>query len=127
MGQHVRHVIELFQALDGGYETGLLDYDNRKRNVVIQTETDFALRCLETIREGLDRGNKTLALKTLNAAHPIETNYERELLYNLEHCVHHQALLKVAFWELGIRITDETYGVAASTLIYQRQTLNQPA
>jgi hypothetical protein len=25
----------------------------------------------------------------------IDSNYFRELLYNLEHCIHHQALIKV--------------------------------
>lgn len=51
----------------------------------------------------------------------IESNYFRELLYNLEHCIHHQALIKVAVLQLDYLQIDPDFGVARSTLEYRKQ------
>ena len=51
----------------------------------------------------------------------IETNYNRELLYNLEHCIHHQALIKVALLQSESITVDANFGVARSTIEYRNQ------
>ena len=51
----------------------------------------------------------------------IESNYFRELLYNLEHCIHHQALIKVAVLQLEHLQIDQDFGVARSTIEYRKQ------
>jgi hypothetical protein len=51
----------------------------------------------------------------------ISSNYHRELLYNLEHCIHHQALLKVALLPMKNIKIDADFGVARSTVAYRNQ------
>jgi RNA-binding protein YhbY len=51
----------------------------------------------------------------------IESNYTRELLYNLEHSIHHQALIKVAILQNNSIIIDENFGVAHSTIEYRKK------
>jgi hypothetical protein len=51
----------------------------------------------------------------------IESNYQRELLYNLEHCIHHQAMIKVAIIQSSLVAIDENFGVARSTIEYKKQ------
>ena len=51
----------------------------------------------------------------------IDSNYFRELLYNLEHCIHHQALIKVAVLQLEHLQIDADFGVARSTIEYRNQ------
>jgi hypothetical protein len=72
---------------------------------------------------GLKSENKTIYLEQiidgLNIR--IQSNYYRELLYNLEHCIHHQALIKVAVLQLENISVNENFGVARSTIEYRKQ------
>lgn len=123
IGEHTRHVLEMFQCLENSYDSGILNYDNRERNNQIQTETEFAKQCIVTIKMGLKSENKTIYLEQiidgLNIR--IQSNYYRELLYNLEHCIHHQALIKVAVLQFENISVDENFGVARSTIEYRKQ------
>jgi hypothetical protein len=50
-----------------------------------------------SIQQNLEKENKNIELlQIIDGEKFIESNYFRELLYNLEHCIHHQALIKVA-------------------------------
>ncbi len=123
IGEHTRHIIEMFQCLEKQYNEGVINYDDRKRDCRIQTETGFAQQCLAEIAAVLDKPNKNLQLQQCVDGETllIATNYERELLYNLEHCIHHQALIKVAVLQNQSIVIDENFGVARSTIEYRKQ------
>ena len=46
IGQHVRHIIELFQCLENGYESGIVNYEKRKRDTLIESDKELASRLL---------------------------------------------------------------------------------
>jgi hypothetical protein len=123
IGEHTRHIIELFQCLENQYENGIINYDNRNRDYLIQTNTAFAKECIESVLNQIDKPNKNLQLQQIVDGEEllIESNYHRELLYNLEHCIHHQALIKVAIIQSAIIEIDENFGVARSTIEYRKQ------
>ena len=123
IGEHTRHIIEMFQCLENQYENGVVNYDNRKRDYLIQTNTAFANECIAAILNQIDKDNKSLQLQQIVDGQIllIESNYHRELLYNLEHCIHHQALIKVAIIQLASIDIDENFGVARSTIEYRKQ------
>lgn len=123
LGEHTRHIIEMFRCLEGSYESGLVNYDNRERNFLIQSDPGFALQCILDIRRGLSKPNKDLELLQVIDGQElyIRSNYERELLYNLEHCIHHQALMKVALLECEGIALDSGFGIARSTIEYRNQ------
>ena len=123
IGEHTRHIIELFQQLLEGYGTASIDYDKRKRNIKIQENIDFAVECIANIICVLDKENKPLNLhiELSNFENIIETNYYRELMYNLEHCIHHQAIIKIAFLYLEKQELAENFGIAKSTIKYRDQ------
>jgi hypothetical protein len=123
IGEHIRHIIEMFQCLQNNYESGIVNYDNRQRNVLTQTETELAINSIEIIQNSLKKKNKKIELQKMIEEEEIliESNYFRELLYNLEHCVHHQALIKVAVLQSGTISVDENFGVARSTIEYRKQ------
>ena len=123
IGEHMRHIIELFGCLLENYDYGLINYDDRKRDVLLQTDKNEAIAIIEKYLLEIDKPNKPLSL-THNCFSPIEllqTNYFRELIYNLEHSIHHQALIKVALHNLPHIKIPSSFGVAPSTLEYRKQ------
>lgn len=123
IGEHTRHIIEMFQCLENQYDSAVVNYDRRARNTLIQTDTDFAILSIEEVKNNLDKKNKTLILQQIIDKEEIriESNYFRELLYNLEHCIHHQALIKVAILQCPSISIDANFGVARSTIEYRSQ------
>ncbi|MFY7740053.1 MAG: DinB family protein [Flavobacterium sp.] len=123
IGEHTRHSIEMFQCLENQYENGIVNYDIRNRDYLIQTNTDFARECILQILNQIEKPNKSLQLQQIIDGEEllIDTNYNRELLYNLEHCIHHQALIKVAIIQSETIKIDENFGVARSTIEYRKQ------
>lgn len=123
IGEHTRHIIEMFQCLEKSYDSGLLNYDNRERNKRIQTETVFAKQSIAEVILGLKNEDKIIHLEQIvdGFALQIQTNYFRELIYNLEHCIHHQALIKVAVLQCENVSINENFGVARSTIEYRKQ------
>ena len=123
IGEHTRHIIEMFQCLENQYESSIVNYDKRKRDQRIQTDTDFALNAIAEIKNQLENDNKKIILQQIVDGEElnIESNYFRELLYNLEHCTHHQALIKVAVLHLEHLQIDNDFGVARSTIEYRKQ------
>ena len=123
IGEHTRHIIEMFQCLENQYEVGIINYDKRNRDYRIQTDTEFALQCIADIKNQLHKENKTVVLQQIIDGEElrIDSNYFRELLYNLEHCIHHQALIKVAVLQLEHLQIDADFGVARSTIEFRKQ------
>jgi len=122
IGEHTRHCIELFQCLLSQYELGVINYDKRQRDLAIQSQTEVAKTALLSLLDQLDKPNIDLVLEQDYDGNRIQitTTYQRELLYNLDHCVHHQALIKVALLSSTVQI-DPNFGVARSTIAYREQ------
>ncbi len=123
IGEHTRHIIEMFQCLENFYDSGLVNYDKRERNIKIQTDTAFAIKSIVAVQNNLEKENKKIELQQIIDSEEIriESNYHRELLYNLEHCIHHQALIKVAILQSETIVIDANFGVARSTIEYRNQ------
>jgi hypothetical protein len=126
IGQHVRHIIEMFQCLDKGYLSGEVDYEKRERDKQIETDKEFAIGLLSEIIQQISKENKPLFLLTYyDDLQPeperISTNFFREIAYNLEHTIHHMALIRVGLREIGDIPVEESYGVASSTIKYRQQ------
>jgi hypothetical protein len=121
IGEHTRHIIEMFQCLNLQFESGTVNYEKRERNIEIQSNVQVAINCLKTIQLQTSRENKSLDLICFFEKKIIKSNYERELLYNLEHCIHHQALIKVGVYEFENIVLPENFGIAPSTVAYRNQ------
>lgn len=123
IGEHTRHIVEMFQCLNRNYNSGVVNYDKRDRNKQIQTNTHFAIQTILDVKNNILKENKNIELQQLidGESIQIQSNYFRELLYNLEHCIHHQALIKVAILKSEKITVDSNFGVARSTIEYRKQ------
>jgi hypothetical protein len=109
-----------------GYESGTVNYENRKRDVLIENDKELAKQLLLQLQNGLFKQNKDLILEasydeTEITAFHIATNYHREVAYNLEHTIHHMALIRVGLNELSSLSLPENFGVASSTVKFRNK------
>lgn len=123
IGEHVRHIIELFEQLQISYESANLNYDLRKRRLELQNNPKEAIITLHAILKNVEKPNRILFMNTVYnmGEELVETNYYRELIYNIEHCIHHQAIIKIGLLSVGVKISNTNIGVAKSTLIYKQK------
>lgn len=128
IGGHSRHIIEILNCVLNGYAAGQVNYIHRHRNLELETNRELAIR---TIREQLpviDKTDKSLALYFEHEngeplIYPF-TTYFREIIYTIEHTVHHLALIKVALTEMNLELVNENFGVAYSTIVYRKTAMN---
>lgn len=124
IAQHLRHVLEVFESVFKGISTGVLNYENRKRELQIESSKYV---CQERFTDLIHQlGHLPLQTELKLQQHfegemiEIETNLKRELLYNIEHCIHHLAIVRIGIEQHFPHIhLSEQFGVAYSTLRYR--------
>jgi hypothetical protein len=127
IGQHVRHTLEFFLCLKEGLEKGVVNYDQRTRDIRIEEDKQFALLTIGEILDWLinqDEQKDTLLevdyAEEKSVVHTIPTNSQRELCYNIEHAVHHMALIKIGVRNVAPYLNlPKEFGVAVSTIRHQ--------
>jgi len=124
-GQHIRHILEFYIELAKGYQSGTIDYDGRQRDHMLESCRASAINKLAEIRAEINREDKILTICTgLHAEGEgkflLPTSYYRELMYNLEHTVHHMALIRVGICLSSKIVLPADFGVAASTIRYKQ-------
>ena len=130
IGQHLRHTLEFFMCLQASFDKGVVNYDNRAHDKLIENDKCVALSAIQKIRDFIANQNSDQSLK-LHVGYDhdsenyitIETNYFRELTYNIEHAIHHMAIMKIGVREVASYIKlHSDFGVAVST-IRHRETV----
>src|SRR6478609_5898175 len=89
IGQHLRHTLEFFLCLENGFHNGVVNYDKRAHDKLIETDKLVALSAIERIKQfvaGLHE--KTLLLEVGYDTNQdqflsVETTAMRELVYNI--------------------------------------------
>lgn len=125
VGQHTRHILEFYQCFIEGFSSGEVDYDLRQRNLLIETSPNYASEIIDIINRTIsDCSDKKILLKFSNGDDHqyISSSVERELVYNIEHAIHHMAIIKIAIKNnFPAIILPQNFGVAPSTVKYHNQ------
>jgi hypothetical protein len=126
VGQHVRHTLEFYQCLLHQSPSGQIDYDARLRNLQLETDPAVALLAVEVLTEKilLLNPDTVLQLHSTFQEHTIKTKstLARELIYLIEHTIHHFAIIKIALHEQYPDVKlPANFGVAYSTIKYHLQ------
>jgi len=123
IGKHVRHIVEFYELLVNSRPTGNLNYDRRQRDLRLETDTNETLRRIGSVDRAIQQLDlsETLSLEADVSVMGtqqvvIPSSFARELLYNIEHAVHHLALIQVGVQHNFPQIDmPPNFGVAYST------------
>ena len=124
IGQHLRHILEFFVCLEIGVHQGKVNYDEREHDEAIETSKDLALEVINQIRTFINQYTSDYNLllqgnyeEGSDKTFQVKSNYHRELVYNLEHAIHHMALIKIGIRENAQYVSlPADFGVASSTI-----------
>ena len=104
IGGHTRHIIELLKCVTNGYNTGTVNYFNRERNLMIETDKLIAINEINSLSDKILQTDKQMKLLVDDTddipSQYVTTTYFREVVYNGEHAIHHLALIRVALREM---------------------------
>lgn len=128
IGKHVRHILEFFDILVNGANSGIINYDRRGHQLQLEKYRQTALDKLVQLSSDLSKvpckRKVTLEVSYADAEEDMQrigSTIERELAYNIEHAIHHMAIIKIAIQTVYPNvIVDENFGVAYSTIRYQK-------
>ncbi|MFK8018282.1 MAG: DinB family protein [Pseudomonadales bacterium] len=132
LGCHVRHVIEHYECFINDLDNGLIDYDARSRDSIIESRRDVARervaeieqRLIQLNRKGVSGQEKMQIrlrtdMRTIDVP-PVESSLARELVFLHGHTTHHFAQMALHMRAMGLSI-DKQFGMAASTQAYHQQ------
>lgn len=124
IGGHTRHTIEFLQELLEGYTGGAVNYDLRKRDTVLESSVSATNEAINTLIKNMPLADRPLTLYTQYGSGDIQpivtaTSYQREMIYNFEHIVHHMALIRVVLENHFRKTVPPGFGIAPSTLKYK--------
>lgn len=135
IGQHTRHFVEFYQCLleqtqgDGN----VVNYALRARDLRIEEDPEFSSAIIDELCTRL------LALNVSRSCHlvcdehieeqsgiTVDSNIGREIVYNIEHTIHHLAIIKIGLYAIAPRITlPSHFGVAPSTIQHKQKACAQ--
>lgn len=127
VGPQIRHVIEFYICLLEGLDSGVVDYDARRREKSLETSPAAAVARMRSISLALGDASlqcdRPLRVRMEDApaelgAGFLPSSLLRELQAVRSHTIHHFALIAVTLQARGIAV-DSAFGVAPSTLRYR--------
>ncbi len=128
IGQHTRHVVEFYQCLLNGVRNGVVDYDARERDFMLENDLYFTINSLQNIEDAIqnfNNPNEPLLLAVsycVDSQDFIETNFMREMVYLIEHSIHHYALIRIGLQEnFPDLLIPKDFGVAYSTVRHREE------
>lgn len=135
VGQHIRHILEFYQCLEKGYNIEKVNYDLRERNQILEQYPEIAIESLDHFLCFMKKCDPEKRIRLCfsyssesDKPNEITTTVERELLYNLEHSIHHMAIIKIGILQLQPDFTfPENFGVASSTVRHQQESVRLKA
>ncbi len=121
LGRHVRHILEFYECLFLSDASDTICYDDRKRNLILEENIAIASEYVDTIIAKIAGvyDNKFLLLKSRFGSEEItmDSSLHREIIYNIEHTVHHLAIIRIALSvECKYISLSSNFGYADSTI-----------
>jgi len=105
IGQHIRHVIDHYLALENGFENGFIDYNQRNREANIEVSVVAARETIQAVQAWLATLNSNDLQKIVEVRSEISVSEKinedctstlaREIMFVSSHAIHHYSLIGV--------------------------------
>jgi hypothetical protein len=123
VGAHLRHVLEFYECFLEGVPLGVIDYEQRRRDTLVETSRTAALaKTWSIVRrlKAISRDDHTVVVRPEDPPNgePPGSTIARELQVLSSHTTHHFALIAVTLQMFGIPVP-ASFGVARSTVRYR--------
>ncbi|WP_054113244.1 hypothetical protein [Marinagarivorans algicola] len=137
VGKHLRHIYDHFLAVKKGIDSGCIDYNLRNRGGLLEADITASaqqLTVLLTWCHQLPRYaavfDQTLRVESevdclQQALLPFDSTLARELLYLINHTIHHVAYVKLLLSTRQI-VLPASVGLAPSTATFEREAASAP-
>lgn len=133
-GPHLRHIYDHISALLVGLDSGVVDYNRRQRNSIEESNVALSRQRLTFLRAQLAEWPQELAppvtvvseidcMETIS--HQFESSVDRELLYLVNHTLHHLAYVSLSLCHAGLELPSHI-GLAPSTASFLREEQTAP-
>jgi uncharacterized damage-inducible protein DinB len=128
IGEHVRHILDHVAAFVTAHPHGTLSYDARERGTSVETDIGAALRTIMRLKAIVGEATDDdfaapVTVSSIVGRHepPVRarSTLRRELVFVINHTIHHQALIAILLALLGVD-TPDAFGVAPSTPAFAR-------
>ena len=122
IGVHMRHILDVFDCIFRGLESGKVDLSDRKRNELAESRVNFGIHYFEEIinklheLEGEDL-NEMIEVKDDLGLGMVTANYTlaAALIQAHSHAIHHFASIGYIISQLGISLPDMDFGYNPTT------------
>lgn len=131
IGKHIRHIVEFYECLLFNNFNNIVNYDNRKRNLLLEENVKytegFITEIIDTLIKIENNARVLLVAKYQDQNISMESSIYREITYNIEHAVHHLAIISIAIpIHFNYINLSPNFGYADSTIQYLKsQTVGQ--
>jgi len=129
IGQHLRHILDLYQALLISNQQQTINYDIRRRGISVESVREDGLTELQLVRAWLSQLDLNLLQQPLKISTEVSvtncapvqciSSLGRELCFASSHLIHHLALMVAIAKYLGQQV-DAQLGLAPCTATFLR-------
>lgn len=131
IGKHVRHIIEFYECLLNGLNQNEINYDKRERNLNLETDVYYTLNSIDRLSSIIEKQQNDMEVNLFveyksEESILVKSTYFRELVYNIEHAIHHFAIISIAIkTSFPSILLAPNFGTAYSTIQYQEKQCAQ--
>lgn len=128
-GKHFRHITEHIQQFLAGLEPAHINYDNRSRQILLETDTVAMQAMLGKLIPALAQASKDntlnrqllveLCVNQHARVESVASSIGRELVFLHSHTIHHCSQIAAILALQGIKV-DIEFGTAPATLKHSR-------
>jgi uncharacterized damage-inducible protein DinB len=122
IGVHMRHILDVFDCVFKGIETGKIDLSARERNELAEKKVSVGLDYFDQVISRLDTLadqdlNKVVEVKDDLGLGMVTANYtlSAALIQAHSHAIHHFASIGYIISQLGISLPDADFGYNPTT------------